>query len=113
MPAIAGPPPSVRCRSTNRQRACRGVRHDHGAVMSIAPAHSSFGGSVAARVLRCPASVRLVAKVPAHLRKSSVYADRGTACHTAMNRLIEGECSFDDLVGATIDSYTFTHHDVE
>jgi uncharacterized protein DUF2800 len=81
--------------------------------MSIAPAHSPFGGSVATRVLRCPASVRLVAKVPAHLRKSSVYADRGTACHTAMSRLIEGECSFDDLVGATIDSYTFTRDDVE
>ena len=47
--------------------------------MSIAPAHSPFGGSVATRVLRCPASVRLVANVPAHLRKSSVYADRGTA----------------------------------
>jgi hypothetical protein len=81
--------------------------------MSIAPAHSPFGGSVATRVLRCPASVRLVANVPAHLRKSSVYADRGTACHTAMSRLIEGECSFDDLVGATIDSYAFTRDDVE
>ena len=81
--------------------------------MSIAPAHSPFGGSVATRVLRCPASVGLVANVPAHLRKSSVYADRGTACHTAMSRLIEGECSFDDLVGATIDNYTFTRDDVE
>ena len=81
--------------------------------MSIAPAHSPFGGSVATRVLRCPASVKLVANVPAHLRKTSVYADRGTACHTAMSRLIEGECSFDDLVGATIDSYAFTRDDVE
>ena len=81
--------------------------------MSIAPAHSLFGGSVAARVLRCPASVKLVAKVPAHLRKSSAYADRGTALHTAMARLIEGECSFDDLVGKTIDGYTFTRDDVE
>jgi Protein of unknown function (DUF2800) len=79
----------------------------------IAPAHSPFGGSVATRVLRCPASVKLVANVPAHLRKTSVYADRGTACHTAMSRLIEGECSFDDLVGATIDSYAFTRDDVE
>ena len=57
---------------------------------NIAPTHSVFGGSVAARVLRCPASVHLVAKVPEHLRKSSAYADRGTACHTAMSRLIEG-----------------------
>jgi hypothetical protein len=29
-----------------------------------------------------------------------------------MSRLIEGECSFDDLVGATIDSYTFTRDDI-
>jgi uncharacterized protein DUF2800 len=82
-------------------------------IMSIVPAHSPFGGSVATRVLRCPASVRLVTNLPAHLRKSSVYADRGTACHAAMRRLIEGECSFDDLVGATIDSYAFTRDDVE
>ena len=47
-------------------------------------AHSPFGGSVAARVLRCPASVSLVEKVPAHLRKASAYADRGTALHAAM-----------------------------
>jgi hypothetical protein len=81
--------------------------------MSITPAHSPFGGSVAPRVLRCPASVRLVGNVPAHLRKSSGYADRGTACHTAMSRLIENECSFDDLVGATIDDYTLTRDDIE
>ena len=49
-------------------------------------AHSPFGGSVAARVLGCPASVGLIAKVPANLRKpSSSYADRGTALHTAMS----------------------------
>jgi hypothetical protein len=104
-----------------------GARHDDGTrrsgidrgresgtrVMSIAPAHSPFGGSVATRVLRCPASVRLVANVPAHLRKSSVYADRGKACHAAMTRLIEGKCSFDDLVGAQIDNYTLTRGDVE
>jgi hypothetical protein len=80
---------------------------------NIAPTHSVFGGSVAARVLRCPASVHLVAKVPEHLRKSSAYADRGTACHTAMSRLIEGEVSFDGLIGTTIDDYTFTADDIE
>ena len=72
-----------------------------------------FGGSVAARVLRCPASVRLVANVPAHLRKSSLHADRGTACHTVTALLIENKCSFDELVGATIDNYTFTRGDIE
>ena len=78
------------------------------------PAHSVFGGSVAARVLNCPASVKLIANVPEHLRKaSSSYADRGTALHTAMARLIEGECSFDDLVGMTIDDYAITRDDAE
>ena len=42
-----------------------------------------------------------------------MYADRGTACHKAMSRLIEGECSFDDLVGATIGNYTFTRDNIE
>jgi Protein of unknown function (DUF2800) len=79
----------------------------------LAPLHSPFGGSVAARVLRCPASVGLIEKVPAHLRKSSIYAGRGTALHTAMARLIERECSLDDLVGETIDSYVITLDDVE
>ena len=53
------------------------------------PAHSPFGGSVATRVLHCPASVRLVEKVPKNLRRSSAYAERGTACHAAMVRLID------------------------
>ena len=76
-------------------------------------AHSPFGGSVAARVLRCPASVGLVEKVPAHLRKISAYAERGTALHAAMALLIEQERSLDDLVGETIDGYTITADDVE
>jgi hypothetical protein len=82
-------------------------------LQQIEPAHSRFGGSTAQRVLRCPASVGLVAKVPAHLRKSSAYADRGTACHRAMALLIENDISFDDLVVTTIDNYTFTRDDVE
>ena len=44
---------------------------------------------------------------------SPLYADRGTACHAAMALLIENKCSFDDLVGATIDDYTFTRDDIE
>jgi hypothetical protein len=52
--------------------------------------------------------------VPAHLQKPpGAYADRGTALHAAMSRLIEGETSFDDLVGATIDGYAVTRDDVE
>jgi hypothetical protein len=55
----------------------------------LEPAHSPFGGSVATRVLRCPASVGLAAKIPAHLRRSSSYADRGTALHAAMAILLD------------------------
>jgi len=77
------------------------------------PAHSPFGGSVATRVLHCPASVRLVEKVPKNLRRSSAYAERGTACHAAMVRLIDETEDLESLVGKTVDSYTITHDDVE
>ena len=79
----------------------------------LKPAHSPFGGCVAARVLRCPASVGLVEKVPAHLRKSSAYAERGTALHAAMALLIEEKRCIDDLVGETFNNYTLTIDDVE
>src|SRR5215472_14247400 len=79
----------------------------------LAPAHSPFGGSVAARVLHCPASVGLTEKVPAHLRKSSTYAERGTACHAAMVHLIDENEDLESLVGKTINSYTIARDDVE
>jgi hypothetical protein len=81
----------------------------------IDPAHSPFGGSVAARVLRCPASVGLVAKVPAQLRKSTVYADRGTALHGAMALLLDYDDppEPEDLINKTIGSYKITRDDVE
>jgi hypothetical protein len=78
------------------------------------PAHSPFGGSVAARVLRCPASVGLVAKVPPHLRKSSAYADRGTALHAAMALLLDdSEPSIESLRGKKINDYAVTDDDIE
>ena len=82
--------------------------------MNVAPVHSPIGGSIATRVLRCPASVNLVEKVPAHLRKTSFYADRGTALHGAMSLLLDDNApSLDSLVGKTIDNYTITRDDVE
>jgi hypothetical protein len=82
--------------------------------MSMAePAHSPFGGSVAARILRCPASVGLVEKVPAYVRKVSAYAERGTALHAAMTLLIERARSPEDLIGETIEGYRITADDVE
>jgi Protein of unknown function (DUF2800) len=79
----------------------------------LEPAHSKFGGSVATRILHCRASVGLVEKVPMHLRKTSVYAARGSSLHVAMALLIENECSLDDLAGRTIGDYTLTSDDVE
>src|SRR5215813_5931686 len=79
----------------------------------LTPAHSRFGGSVAARVLRCPASVGLVAKVPEHLRRPSAYAERGTACHAAMVQLIDETEDLESLVGKTFNGYAITSDDVE
>ena len=76
------------------------------------PIHSPFGGSVAARVLHCPASVGLIEKVPAYLRKVSAYADRGTALHEAMALVLDEAYSLDDLVGKTFGTYTITHDDI-
>jgi len=80
------------------------------------PAHSPFGGSVAARVLRCPASVDLIQKVPAYLRKPSAYADRGTALHAAITLLLAEDVHVvveNLLTGKTFGSYTITPDDIE
>jgi hypothetical protein len=79
----------------------------------LMPAHSPFGGSVAGRVLRCPASVGLIEKVPAYLHEVSVYAERGTALHEAMVRLIDESEDLESLVGQTINNYVITQDDVE
>jgi hypothetical protein len=78
------------------------------------PAHSIFGGSVAARVLNCTASVNLVEKMPAYLHRSSAYADRGTACHAAITLLLaeDAHSSVEKLAGKTFGDYTITSDDV-
>ena len=86
---------------------------DRGMKTPLEAAHSPFGGSVAGRILRCPASVGLVEKVPPHLRRESAYAKRGTALHIAIARVIKNECSLEDLIGETIDDYQVTRDDVE
>jgi len=79
------------------------------------PVHSPFGGSVAARVLRCPASVDFARKVPAYLHRPSAYADRGTACHAAITLLLAeaAHALVEMLAGKTFGSYTITHDDIE
>jgi len=57
--------------------------------------HSSIvGGSTAKRVISCPASVKLVAKMPP--KPSSVHADRGTLLHDAISQILEDK---PDVVG--------------
>src|SRR5262249_54170468 len=124
--AACDPVVSTRARSTctkkgppaSRSNADRSVhnqqsKRDCSMNVPVKPAHSPFGGSVAARVLRCPASVGLVEKVPAYLRRVSVYAERGTALHTAMALLIDNARSLEGLAGETIEGYTITADDVE
>jgi hypothetical protein len=79
----------------------------------LTPAHSPFGGSVAARVLGCAASVGLVAKVPEHLRRSTAYADRGTGLHTAVALILAEKETLESLIGQTINNYTITRDDGE
>jgi len=78
------------------------------------PVHSPFGGSVAARVLACPASANLVQKVPAYLRKPSPYADRGTALHAAITLLLaeDTHALVESLVGKVFGDYAITSDDV-
>jgi hypothetical protein len=82
-------------------------------MSALEPAHSPFGGSNATRILRCPGSVARVAKVPDYLRRTSRYAVRGTALHSAMALLIEEKRRIGDLVGETFNNYALTIDDVE
>ena len=66
-------------------------------------AHHLFGASQARISIGCPASARATEKLPADmLGKTSFWAERGTACHTAVARLIENECTLGYLTGMTI-----------
>ena len=66
--------------------------------------HSSIvGGSTAKRVINCPASVKLVAKMPP--KPSSVHADRGTLLHDAISLILEGK---PDVVGMKYNDITLT-----
>jgi hypothetical protein len=78
------------------------------------PAHSRFGGSVATRVIRCPASVLLIEKVPESLRKISSDAMRGTALHAVMAiALGDNPPALEDFIGQTFGDYTVTADDVK
>jgi len=66
--------------------------------------HSSIvGGSTAKRVINCPASVKLVAKMPP--KPASVHADRGTLLHDAISQILEGK---PDVIGMKYNDITLT-----
>jgi hypothetical protein len=66
--------------------------------MSQVAAHSSLvGGSTASRVLNCPGSVALVAKMPP--KPSSKYADEGTLLHDVMSDLLSSDKTVADFLG--------------
>jgi hypothetical protein len=70
--------------------------------------HSSIvGGSTAKRVMACPASVGLAAKMPP--QPSSSYANEGTLLHEAAAALLTDDAlDIPDVVGMTVNGVTLT-----
>ena len=66
--------------------------------MTQVAAHSRLvGGSTASRVMACPGSVALVAKMPP--KPSSKYADEGTLLHDVMSDLLSSDKQIMDFLG--------------
>jgi len=60
--------------------------------------HSAIvGGSTASRVIKCPASVALVAKMPP--KPSSKYADEGTLLHNAIAEVLDKQLPPEAMLG--------------
>ena len=69
--------------------------------------HSNVvGGSTAKRVIGCPGSVALCAKMPP--KPSSKYADEGTLLHNVMAELIMGEEAPEHYLGARYEDQVLT-----
>jgi len=65
------------------------------------------GGSTAKRVINCPGSVALVAKMPP--KPSSTYADKGTLLHNIIASVLDSDTiTPESLLGATYANETFT-----
>ena len=75
--------------------------------------HSPTGGSGAARTLACPGSIPLIEQTPIELRrKSSVYADDGTAKHTATAAIIADDLDPLSVVGRDFNGVVITREHV-
>lgn len=69
--------------------------------------HSNIvGGSTAKRVINCPASVKLCAKMPP--KPSSEHADRGTLLHNVIAELLEFDKPPQQCIGATYKDQVLT-----
>ncbi len=69
--------------------------------------HSSIvGGSTAKRVINCPASVALCAKMPP--KPSNEHADRGTLLHNVIAELLEFDKKPEQCIGATYKDQVLT-----
>jgi hypothetical protein len=69
--------------------------------------HSTIvGGSTAKRVISCPASIELVAKMPK--LPSSKYADEGTLLHDAISQILDCKATPESVIGMVYEGITLT-----
>lgn len=69
--------------------------------------HSTIvGGSTAKRVIACPASIELVAKMPS--KPSSKYADEGTLLHDAISQILDCKATPESVIGMVHEGITLT-----
>jgi hypothetical protein len=74
--------------------------------------HSNIvGGSTAKRVMGCPGSVALCAKMPP--RPSSVYADLGTLLHTAISQVLDQGVTPESLLGMKYQDQVLTQDHID
>jgi hypothetical protein len=69
--------------------------------------HSTIvGGSTAKRVIACPASIDMVAKMPK--RPSSSFANEGTLLHDAISQILDCKATPESVIGMTYEGITLT-----
>jgi hypothetical protein len=74
--------------------------------------HSNIvGGSTAKRVMGCPGSVALCAKMPT--RPSSVYADLGTLLHNAVAQVLDQGVTPESLIGMKYQDQVLTQDHID
>lgn len=74
--------------------------------------HSKIvGGSTASRVIHCPGSVALVAKMPE--QEGSSYANEGSLLHEAVAVVLDTACAPEDMVGFEAHGLTLTEELLE